>query len=239
MQCVILAGGRGTRLGPLTDDLPKALVDVDGRAFLDYQLELLRAAGVTDVVLCVGYLGSLVEAEIGDGSSHGLAIRYVHDGPFPLGTAGALRNALPLLDERFLVTYGDTLLSVDYRAVADAQASSGLPALMTVLENDGRLGSSNAVVDGGLVVAYGTSPPPEGARWIDYGLLAFERGEIARTTASDLEQELARLAEARQLATFEVEERFYEIGDEAALAETTRFVQASPRFASLRPDDLS
>ena len=235
MQCVILAGGRGTRLGRLTADLPKALVDVSGRPFLDYQLELLRSAGVDDVVLCVGYLGSLVEEQIGDGSRHGLAIRYVHDGPVPLGTAGALRNALPLLGERFLATYGDTLLNVDYGAVADAHAASQLPALMTVLENDDRLGSSNAVVEDELVVAYGKDPPPAGARWIDYGLLAFDRNAIARTSATNLEDELSRLAGAGQLAAFEVEERFHEIGDEAALAETAEFVQASPRFASLRP----
>jgi MurNAc alpha-1-phosphate uridylyltransferase len=237
MQCVILAGGRGTRLGPFTDDLPKALVDVAGRPFLDYQLELLRATGVTDVVLCVGYLGSLVQERIGDGTKHGLSIRYVHDGPIPLGTAGALRNALPVLGDRFLVTYGDTLLSVDYRAVADAHASSRLPALMTVLENADRLGASNAAVEGDLVLAYGKSPPPAGARWIDYGLLAFERGAVARMEATALEDELAKLAEARELGAFEVAERFYEIGDEAALAETAEFVRASPQFASLRPDD--
>jgi N-acetyl-alpha-D-muramate 1-phosphate uridylyltransferase len=239
MQCVILAGGRGTRLGRLTDDLPKVLVDVAGRPFLDYQLELLRAAGVSDVVLCVGYLGSLVEEQIGDGSKRGLSIRYAHDGPLPLGTSGALRNALPLLGERFLVTYGDTLLSVDHRAVADAHAASSLPALMTVLENDQRLASSNAVVDGGLVVAYGKDPPPAGARWIDYGLLAFDRDAVARTSATDLEDELGLFAGAGQLAAFEVEERFYEIGDEVALAETTEFVRASPRFAALRPGDPS
>jgi NDP-sugar pyrophosphorylase family protein len=234
MQCVILAGGRGTRLGRLTDDLPKALVDVAGRPFLDYQLELLRGAGVADVVLSVGYLGSLVEERIGDGSRHGLAIRYVHDGPVPLGTAGALRNALPLLGERFLVTYGDTLLSVDYRAVAAAHAASPLPALMTVLENDDRLDTSNAIVEGGLVVAYDKDPPPAAARWIDYGLLAFDRDAVSGTAATDLEDEVGRLAAAGQLAAFEVEERFYEIGDEAALAETAEFVLASPRFAALR-----
>ena len=99
MQCVILAGGRGTRLGPLTEDLPKALVDVAGRPFLEYQLELLRTGGVSEIVLCVGYLGSVVERTIGDGSRLGLSIRYSYDGPEPLGTAGAVRNALPMLGE--------------------------------------------------------------------------------------------------------------------------------------------
>jgi NDP-sugar pyrophosphorylase family protein len=237
MQCAILAGGRGTRLGPLTEDQPKALVDVAGRPFLEYQLELLRTGGVSEIVLCVGYLGSVVERTIGDGSRHGLSIRYSHDGPEPLGTAGAVRNALPLLGERFLVTYGDTLLTVDYSAVARAHASCRPPALMTVLENQNRFAPSNAIVEGGLVVAYGKAPPPENARWIDYGLLGFDRGVIEHSTDADLEPVLARLAGERQLAAYEVDERFYEIGDEAGLAKTTEFVRASPRFARLRPED--
>jgi MurNAc alpha-1-phosphate uridylyltransferase len=227
MQCVILAGGRGTRLGPLTEDRPKALVDVAGRPFLEYQLELLRRGGVSEIVLCVGYLGSAIERAIGDGSRFGLSIRYSYDGPEPLGTAGAVRNALPMLGERFLVTYGDTLLTVDYSAVARAHASTGLPALMTVLENDNSYGPSNAVVEGAVVVAYGKNPPPQDARWIDYGLLAFDRDAIESSTEPDLEPIVAKLADDRQLAAYAVAERFYEIGDEAALAETTKFIRAT------------
>jgi N-acetyl-alpha-D-muramate 1-phosphate uridylyltransferase len=237
MQCVILAGGRGTRLGPLTEDLPKALVEIAGRPFLEYQLELLRTGGVSEIVLCVGYLGSLVESTIGDGSRLGLSIRYAHDGPEPLGTAGALRNALPLLGERFLVTYGDTLLTVDYSAVARAHAASGLTALMTVFLNENRHAPSNAVVDRGLVVAYSKTPTPTNARWIDYGLLGFHRAAIEPSTDADLEAVLAKLADERQLAAYEVDERFYEIGDEAAFAETSEFVKASPRFGNLRRED--
>jgi NDP-sugar pyrophosphorylase family protein len=239
MRCAILAGGRGTRLGPLTEDLPKALVDVAGRPFLEYQLELLRTGGVSEIVLCVGYLGSVVERTIGDGSRLGVSVQYSHDGPEPLGTAGALRNALPLLGARFLVTYGDTLLTVDHSAVARAQASSGLPALMTVFLNENSYAPSNAVVDGGLVVSYGKNPPPQHARWIDYGLLGFERAPIERSTDADLEPVLAKLADERQLAVYEADERFYEIGDEAGLAQTTEFVEASPRFARLRPEETS
>jgi NDP-sugar pyrophosphorylase family protein len=233
---VILAGGRGTRLGPLTQDLPKALVEVAGRPFIEYQLALLRDNGVNEIVLCVGYLGSLVERALGDGSRVGLTIRYSHDGPEPLGTAGAVRNALPMLDGSFLVTYGDTLLTVDHSSVARAHAASNLPGLMTVLENENDYGPSNAVVDGGLVVAYSKNPPPQNARWIDYGLLGFDRAAIESSTDADLEPLLAKLAEERQLAAYEVEERFHEIGNEASLAETTEFVRASPRFATLLGD---
>jgi len=239
MQCVILAGGRGTRLGSLTEDRPKALVDIAGRPFLEYQLELLRTGGVSEIVLCVGYLGSAVESTIGDGSRLGLSIRYSHDGPEPLGTAGAVRNALPLLGESFLLTYGDTLLTVNHSAVARAHASSGLPALMTVLENEDNYAPSNAVVEGELVVAYSKTPPPQNARWIDYGLLAFHRAAIEHSTDADLEPVLAKLASERRLGAYEVDERFYEIGDGAGLAETTEFVLASPRFARLWPENAS
>ena len=238
MQCVILAGGRGSRLGPLTETRPKALVEVAGRPFLEYQLELLRRSGVREVVLCVGYLGAEVEQTIGDGSRLGLSVQYSFDGSQPLGTAGAVRNALPLLDESFLVTYGDTLLTVDHSAVARAHASSGLPALMTVLENENRYAPSNAVVEGELVVAYRKNPPPQQARWIDYGLLAFQRAAIEHSDA-DLEPVLAKLADERRLAAYAVDERFYEIGDEAGLAEATRFVRTSPRFTNLRPEGTS
>ena len=234
MQCVILAGGRGTRLGHRTEDVPKALVDVAGRPFLDYQLELLRAGGVKEVVLCVGYLGSLVEER--SGTARSLATSGTPRRPGALGTAGALRNALPLLGESFLVTYGDTLLSVDYPAVADAHASSWLPALMTVLGNE-NASASNAVVEDGLVVAYGKAR----LRKARAGSTTDCSPSIGRDRAAPRGSRgrSCGARRRRQLAAFEVEGRFYEIGDEAALAETTEFVRASPRFARLRPADTA
>lgn len=233
MQCVVLAGGRGTRLGPLTEVVPKALVEVGGRPFLEYQLELLRSSAVTEVVLCVGYLGALVERTIGDGTRFGLTIRYSYDGDSPLGTAGAVRNALPLLAPTFLVTYGDTLLPIDHSEVARSHAESGLPALMTVLENENRWDTSNALVAQGRVVAYSKSPPPTGARWIDYGLLAFTRAAATEGKDDDLEAQLTGLARSGLLGAFEVDQRFYQIGDPAGLAETAEFIRSSSRFERL------
>jgi NDP-sugar pyrophosphorylase family protein len=233
MQCVVLAGGRGTRLGPLTERVPKALVEVAGRPFLEYQLALLRSSGVTEIVLCVGYLSELVERTIGDGSRFGLTIQYSYDGDTPLGTAGALRNALPLLAPTFLVTYGDTLLPIDHGDVLRSHADSGLPALMTVLENENRWDTSNAVVAQGRVVAYSKNPPPPGARWIDYGLLAFTRTAAAEGQSADLEAQLAVLARAGLLGAYEVDQRFHQIGDPAGLAETAEFIRSSARFERL------
>lgn len=230
----ILAGGLGTRLAQVAGERPKALVPVAGRPFLDWQLELVREAGIHRVVLCVGHLGQQIVDAYGDGAAVGLSLAYSFDGERLRGTAGAIVRALPLLGERFLVTYGDTLLDVDYADLAARHAARGLPATMTVLHNRGALDASNARVEDGLVVAYGKSPPPDGAEWIDYGLLALDAAALAGVDEGDLAGPLARLAAAGSLAAYPVAARFHEIGTPAALAGTEQFVRASPRFARLR-----
>jgi N-acetyl-alpha-D-muramate 1-phosphate uridylyltransferase len=220
----ILAGGLGTRLGGLARTRPKALVEVAGRPFVEHQLELLAANGAERVVLCVGHLAELIEDAVGDGQRFGLDVRYAVDGPAPIGTAAAIRQALPLLGAEFLVLYGDTYLRIDYRGVAAAFGAAGRLGLMTVLHNDGQLQPSNACFDGGLVTAYGKHPAPAGADWIDYGLGAF----AAEAFAGD-ESDLARLQQALasrgELAGYAAGERFYEVGTPAAVAETDAFLR--------------
>src|SRR5579864_3033394 len=103
LPVAILAGGLGTRLHPITTALPKALVEVQGEPFLVHQLRLLRAHQIERVVLCVGYRSEMIRDAIGDGQDLGLRVEYAFDGPSPLGTAGAIRNAFPLLGEAFFV----------------------------------------------------------------------------------------------------------------------------------------
>ena len=220
---LVLAGGLGTRLGGLTQTLPKPLVPVAGRPFIEHPLELLRDHGARRVVLAVGHCGELIEQALGDGARLGLEIAYAFDGPTLRGTAGAIRGALHLLDERFLVLYGDTFLRVDYRRFAAFHAQHGLPGSMSVLR-DSTLVPANCVVEGNLVTAYNKRQPPAGAEWVDYGLLAFEATVFAGDEPADLSDLTAMLAGARQLAAFAVEDRFYEIGTPAALAETERFL---------------
>lgn len=223
----VLTGGLGTRLGDRGRDTPKALLEVAGEPFVFHQLRLLRAHGAERVVLCVGHLGERVEAAVGDGAALGLDVRYVHDGPVPAGTAGAVRGALALLGDEFLVLYGDTYLEIDYRDVERAHRASGLPALMTVLENEGRWDASNAVYADGRVLRYGKRAHTPDMRWIDYGLGAFTPGAIdAAAGASDLADVYAALAERGLLAGFEASERFHEIGTPAALAETDAWLRA-------------
>ena len=146
----ILAGGLGLRLGERVRDTPKALLEVAGRPFLLHQLALLAAHGAREAVVCVGYRGEQIEGVIGD-ERYGVRLRYSYDAPELDGTLGAVRRALPHLGERFLVLYGDTYLRIAYEAVDAAWRDSGLPAVMTVLRNEGRWDTSNVVFRGDRV----------------------------------------------------------------------------------------
>ena len=223
MVC-ILAGGRGTRLGPLTRDQPKAMVEVAGRPFVDHQLSLLRQHRATRIVLCLGYRSNAVEEHVGDGSRYGLNVRYSHDGPELAGTAGAVRAALPLLGDEFLVLYGDTYLHIDYSDVASAFRRSALSALMTVLHNRGAWGASNVVYRNDRIVAYNKREPPQDAEWIDYGLSMFDREVLERSHESDLADVQQRLASQGQLAGYIATKRFYEIGTPDGLRDAEAFL---------------
>jgi NDP-sugar pyrophosphorylase family protein len=224
----ILAGGLGTRLGGAVADTPKPLLEVAGEPFLLHQLRLLAANGADLVVLCVGYLGERIEAEIGD-ERFGIRIAYSYDEPGLDGTLGAIRRARPLLPGRFLVLYGDTYLRLDYRGAADAWDASGLAGLMTVFRNEGRWDTSNVVYRDGRVVSYDNQAPSPEVRWIDYGLggLTVSALELVDPLERDLSTLQRRLAATGELCGYEVTERFYEIGTVAGLTETDRFLRAA------------
>ena len=223
----ILAGGRGVRLGEHVTVVPKPLVEVAGEPFLFHQLRLLRRHGAERAVICVGYLGEKIQEAIGDGSAFDLDVRYSDDGEALIGTAGAVRQALPLLGEEFLVLYGDTYLRIDYGDVVRAQRESGLPALMTVLRNAGRWDTSNAAFDGRLVRYDKHNPAPD-AEWIDYGLAVVTARGFASVAGEppDLAEVYAELSRRGELAGYEATERFYEIGTPDALAEAAVFLSA-------------
>jgi NDP-sugar pyrophosphorylase family protein len=224
----ILAGGRGTRLGERVRDTPKPLLEVAGRPFLLHQLALLAEHGAREVVVCVGYRGEQIASSIGP-EAFGLRMRYSHDAPELDGTLGALRRALPLLGERFLVLYGDTYLRIAYRAVDSAWQASGLPAVMTVLRNEGRWDTSNVLFRDGRVERYDKHNPTPDMSWIDYGLGGLEAGALDAAGAGerDLAVLYERLAARGELLGFEATERFYEIGTPQALAATDAFLRRS------------
>lgn len=225
LPVAILAGGLATRLRPVAEKIPKALVEVAGKPFVVHQLALLRAGGVERVVLCVGHLGEQVEALVGDGRRFGLEVACAYDGPRLLGTGGALRRALPLLGERFLVLYGDSYLECDYAAVSRSFEASGKLGLMTVFRNQGRWDTSNVVFRDGRILRYSKGARIPEMEHIDYGLGGLS-AEALRPYPDEAPLDLATVYEdllARgELAGFEVAERFYEIGSPEGLAETRR-----------------
>ena len=218
----ILAGGLATRLRPATDKIPKALLSVAGEPFLVHQLRLLDSEGFRKIVLCVGHLGEIIQAKIGDGNQFDLQIDYSFDGPTLLGTGGALKRALPKLGERFLVIYGDSYMPVDYAAVVEAFALSGRRALMTVLENQGRWDASNVWFDAGEIRRYNKKMRTPEMRHIDYGISVLTAGIFAgfpENAPFDLADLYSRLVSERRMAAYEVKQRFYEIGSAQGVAE--------------------
>lgn len=213
LPLALLAGGLAKRLRPLTETLPKALVPINGEPFVSHQLRLLRDRGVDRVVLCLGYLGKMIQDFVGDGSAFHLRVEYSWDGRQPLGTAGAVRAALPLLGESFFLMYGDSYLPCDYGAVARAFQTAGKQGLVTVFKNDGQWDSSNIEFSEGRIVTYSKVQTPN-MRHIDYGLEVFHRSafEDLPESPSDLTTVYRDLLARDELAAFEVGERFYEIG---------------------------
>jgi NDP-sugar pyrophosphorylase family protein len=223
----ILAGGLATRLRPITETVPKSLLEVNGEPFAVHQLRLLQARGIRRVVLCVGYLGELVQRAIGDGSALGLQVDYSFDGPALLGTAGAIRNALVKLGDSFFVMYGDSYLPCDYAAIARNFESADVLGMMTVFRNEGKWDTSNVELEEGRILAYSKTNRTPRMHYIDYGLGVF-RAEaflgLPVGEACDLGSLYSELLQRKQLAASEVRERFYEIGSPTGLRETAEFL---------------
>jgi NDP-sugar pyrophosphorylase family protein len=235
MQCVILAGGLGTRLGAIARHRPKALVPINGRPFVDYQLALLAREGISQVVFCIGNLGDQIVAHVGTGGRFGLRADYIEDGLPLRGTAGALRRALDagLLADAFFVLYGDSYLPIEYQPIFDRYRRGGLTALMTVMRNEGRWDRSNVMYCASRVTLYQKEcDDATRARMthIDYGLSVLSRALVAKeiepNVVSDLADLYHRLSLAGELGAYEVAERFYEVGSEAGIAAFSDYASA-------------
>lgn len=222
----ILAGGLATRLRPITETIPKALVDVAGKPFIVRQLSYLREQGISEVVLCIGHLGEMIREVVGNGESFGLKVSYSEDGPNLLGTGGALAKALHLLGDQFFVLYGDSFLPVRFSAVQEAYEKSGQPALMTVLKNQNQWDKSNVLFVDGQLLEYNKRALRTEMAYIDYGLgvvsaSVLKQGHIGQSF--DLADIYQGLSFQRQLTGLEVHERFYEIGSHTGLKEAEEY----------------
>lgn len=230
MQAVILAGGLGTRLWPITEEIPKPMAPVAGAPYLEHQLRLLKRQQITDILLLIGHLGKQIENYFGDGGRLGLSIRYSRE-ISPLGTGGALRQAGPLLAEQFLVIYGDSLLPIDYVEVFRALERSPAGGLVVVYDNslaDTSVRNNIALDDDGFVVRY--DKEAQGGSQLAYveaGVLAFRRSilELIPAGVVSLEKEIyPKLIARRQLTAYRTRQRFYDIGTPERLRSIEAFL---------------
>ncbi len=230
LPVALLAGGMATRLRPITEKIPKLLVEVAGEPFFSHQLRLLQKNGLTKIVLCVGYLGDMIVEQYGDGAKWGVQTDYSFDGDKLLGTGGALIRALPKLGDAFYVLYGDSYLPVDYQAVGRAFLDSGKLGLMTVFENHEAYDASNVWFEDGRIKLYSKKEKIPQMKHIDYGLGLFRAAAFdacPRGSVVDLATVQTDLVKRGELAGYEMPSRFYEIGSHAGLTELDRLLRAA------------
>jgi len=229
MQAVILAGGLGTRMRPITETIPKPMIAVAGKPFLQHQLELLSAAGAEKALLLVAYLGEQIQEYFGDGAKFACDITYSFE-PSPLGTGGALKNAEAHLQDHFVLVNGDTYLGIDYRRLAKEFAEADCSALIVAYERPGIV-SQNVPASGlpnnlgvdrdGIVTAY-RKRNPEGLSHIDAGVIVLKKEILTGLRAGQkcsLEEEIyPSLIERGEMRAWMTHEPFYDMGSPAGLA---------------------
>jgi MurNAc alpha-1-phosphate uridylyltransferase len=230
LSVAVLAGGLATRLQPLTERIPKILLDVAGRPFVEHQVELLKRNGLSSVVFCLGHLGEQVTEALGDGRRWQMTFRYVSDGPQLAGTGGALLRALPLLGHAFFVMYGDSYLDCDFGAIEASFRASGKLGLMTVYRNDDRWDRSNVQFQDSHILRYDKIQRDGTMDHIDYGLGILTPAAFDPWAGHDEPFDLAavyqHLLASNGLAGYEVQQRFYEIGSPEGLEETRALLAA-------------
>jgi N-acetyl-alpha-D-muramate 1-phosphate uridylyltransferase len=228
LPVVIIAGGLATRLYPVTLEIPKSLIDINGQPFIHHQLLLLKEKGVTQVILCVGHLGERIKAYVGDGSQYGIDVRYSYDGDHLLGTGGAIKKASGLLPEAFMVQYGDSYLDIDFKAVKNRFFQESMPVLMTVYHNRNTLDASNILMRDGSIIKYKKNTRDPAMEYIDYGLIVISKKILDGFQVDevfDLSILLSKYVSTRQVTAFEVYCRFYEIGSTQGIKETGDYIR--------------
>jgi N-acetyl-alpha-D-muramate 1-phosphate uridylyltransferase len=232
MQIVVLAGGLATRERPESEGTPKSLLMVQGRPFIDWQLDCFAASGARIVVMCVGQLGEQIETHVKRALDRGLVVGYSYDGAEPVGTGGALRRAFARLEDEFVLTYGDSYLPFDYAApLHDLRAHPEAVATMSVYRNRGQFGASNVALDGDWVAKYEKGAADPELDYIDCGAIALRRSaltDIEEGAVWGIEALLRKLARKRQMRAFVAPERFYEIGSPQGLSDLQRHLAGQP-----------
>jgi MurNAc alpha-1-phosphate uridylyltransferase len=228
LSMLILAGGYATRIKPLTENIPKSLVQINGKPFVDWQLNLLARKGISEVVLSVSYRADLIKNYVGDGSKYNICVKYSEDGNRQLGTGGAIKKALPLLTDKFMVLYGDSYLDLDYKKAEKAFNLISMPAMMTVYKNSGKYDKSNVKLESSGLAYYDKSTVDTDFNHIDYGLNFLSKSIFKSkkwTGSFDLADVFREISSKGELGGLEVSDRFYEIGSFEGIEDFANFLK--------------
>jgi NDP-sugar pyrophosphorylase family protein len=225
-KIAILAGGLATRLKPLTEKIPKALIEVSGKPFIIHQINYLKKQGVTEIVLCVGHLGEMIQDILGNGKRFGVNIKYSYDGENLLGTGGAIKNALPLLSDNFFILYGDSFLLINYSKIQQAFSRCNKMGLMTIFKNKDEWDKSNVHFENNHLIEYNKRNSHMKMVHIDYGLGILSKSvfdKYSNDMVFDLADVYHELSIKEQIEGVEVFDRFYEIGSHSGIEEIQNY----------------
>ncbi|MEK7124278.1 MAG: sugar phosphate nucleotidyltransferase [Patescibacteria group bacterium] len=232
MQILILCGGLAARLMPITKNIPKSMVLIGKKPFLEHQIKLLKKNGISDIVLCIGHKGVQIEKYFGNGRKFGVNIQYGKDGKKLLGTGGAIKKAEKLLQDDFLIIYGDSYLPFNFQKAIKFFKKNNKLGMMTVFKNKNKYEPSNVEVEGKLVKHYAKNLPAgwqaKKMEYIDYGLSIFKKETlkyIPKNKFYDLSKLHSLLIKNKELLAYPAEKRFYQIGSFEGLEEFKRYIK--------------
>jgi len=226
ISLVILAGGMATRLYPVTLEIPKSLIDINGKPFIQHQIDLIKSKGINKIVLCLGNFAKPIEDFLGNGNSDSFDIKYSYDGDTLLGTGGAIKKAFPLLSDPFMIMYGDSYLNIEYIDILNYFNNFDKSGLMTVLKNENKWDKSNIVFKEGKIIKYDKVDDSE-FEYIDYGFSILRKGALIPFMSEDkfdLKDVFKDLISKQEMLGFEVFNRFYEIGSFQGIEETKDYL---------------
>ena len=226
---LILAGGLGTRLGKLSKNTPKSLMNINGKPFIDYQLKYLKLQGVNEVVICTGYLGEQIKNYVGNGIKFNLKISYSEDGSKKLGTGGAILKALGLLPD-FFVMYGDSFLQINVSKLQEYFLKNSSLVLMSIIKNDDKWDRSNLALKENNIIFYNKLKTSKKMHYIDYGISLISKKSFFKYNFDDvfdLSEFYNLLSIDSLIHGYIINKRFYEIGSEKGILETEEFLKKS------------
>jgi MurNAc alpha-1-phosphate uridylyltransferase len=227
LPIAIIAGGLATRLKPITEKIPKALINIAGEPFIAHQLRHIKNQGIDKVVLCLGHLGEMIESFVGDGSNFDLEVNYSFDGEPLLGTGGAIKKSLPLLGDAFFVMYGDSYLPISFKPVEKAFLNSKKSALMTIIKNDNLWDKSNVIYKEHDLIEYNKKNMLLDMEYIDYGLSIIKSSIFSPyedLCNFDLADIFHNISINNELQGYEVKDRFYEIGSYQGIKDAEEYL---------------